>query len=123
MIVDDDESIAETLKEILTELNDKDNEPQLNISTFTSSKDALKHFIDSNYTNKESTGCYDLIIIDVKMPDINGVQLYQIFKIMDISVKVLFVSALDSINDIAGILPGINTEDIVKKPIEIEQIL
>ena len=55
------------------------------------------------------------------MPDINGVQLYQMFKIMHPSVKVLFVSALDAINDLSGILPGINLDDIIKKPIEIEQ--
>jgi CheY-like chemotaxis protein len=121
MIVDDDEFIAETFKEILIELNDKDNEPEYNISTFKSSTDALKHFIDLNYKNNEATNCYDLIIIDVKMPDINGVQLYQMFKIMDSSIKVLFVSALEAISDLSNILPGINLDDIIKKPIEIEQ--
>ena len=54
MIVDDDEFIAETFKEILIELNDKDNEPQYNISIFKSSTDALKHFIDLNYKNTEA---------------------------------------------------------------------
>ncbi len=120
MIVDDDIDVVDTFKSILLELNEGTNEKQYNIDSFCSSKDALTHFLAVNGENKYFASNYDLVILDVKMPDINGVQLYQILKIIDPNVKVLFISALDAIVDVAGILPGIKSEDIIKKPVDIE---
>jgi DNA-binding response OmpR family regulator len=52
------------------------------------------------------------------MQDLNGVQLYQILKALDKNVKVLFISGLDSAQEIISVLPNVSLNDIVRKPIE-----
>jgi DNA-binding response OmpR family regulator len=52
------------------------------------------------------------------MPDISGLQLYQLIKIIDMHVKVLFISALDKAEELEGVLPGITSKDIIKKPFQ-----
>jgi two-component SAPR family response regulator len=52
------------------------------------------------------------------MQDLNGVQLYQILKALDKNVKVLFISGLDSAQEIISVLPNVSLIDIVRKPIE-----
>lgn len=41
------------------------------------------------------------------MPGLNGIQLYQILKALDPKLKVLFISALDSAQEIISVLPSI----------------
>jgi FixJ family two-component response regulator len=52
------------------------------------------------------------------MQGLNGVQLYQILKALDKNVKVLFISGLDSAQEIISVLPNVSLIDIVRKPIE-----
>ena len=47
---------------------------------------------------------YDLIIMDIRMPGINGIKLYSKFKVMNPNVKILFVSALDAVNEIVELI-------------------
>ena len=122
MIVDDDPDSVEVFHTLLLNLNNK-NEQRYEIDTFTSSTDAIKKFLDVSFNNEDSSTGYDLVIIDVKMPNINGVQLYQILKIIDLKIKSLFVSALDISGELAGILPGIQIEDIFKKPFDADQFI
>lgn len=53
------------------------------------------------------------------MPDISGLQLYQLIKIIDMNVKILFISALDKAEEFEGVLPGITSKDIIKKPFKV----
>jgi CheY-like chemotaxis protein len=122
MIVDDDPDSVEVFHSLLLNLNDK-NERHYEIDTFTSSTDAIKKFLDVYFNNEKSSMGFDLVIMDVKMPDINGIQLYQILKIIDLKIKFLFVSALDISGELAGILPGIQLEDIFKKPFDADQFI
>jgi CheY-like chemotaxis protein len=119
MIIDDEPDVIETYKVALYEYSKEEYEKPYVITTFASSIDAAKHFLEISRDNKNSTPYYDLIIIDVKIPDINGIQLYQILKIIDLNSKIIFISALDAVNDLAGVLPGIKLEDIIKKPCDI----
>ena len=64
MIVDDEQpDIAPNLKIGL----ECDEDDEFNVDTFNNSIEAL-----SNY----KTGHYDLLLLDVKMPNINGFELY-----------------------------------------------
>ncbi len=121
MIIDDEPEILETYKSIMNELNNINNKTPCIIDSFTSSIDAAKHFLEIYKDYKYSTPYYDLIIIDIRIPTINGIQLYQIMKIIDLNIKTLFISALDAVNEIEGILPGIKAEDIIKKPFNIDE--
>jgi DNA-binding response OmpR family regulator len=42
---------------------------------------------------------YDLVILDIKMPKIDGFQIYNEIKKTDDKVKVCFITATDKIND------------------------
>ena len=65
-----------------------------------------------------TTTNYKLVITDIRMPQINGVQLYQVLKIINPSIKIMFMTALDAVNELSSICPDIKSEDILKKPIE-----
>ena len=83
-----------------------------NIKTFSDTKEVLKHLSDKNPLY------YKLVITDIRMPDINGIQLYQILKILNPSIKIIFLTALDAVNELASIYPEVKPSDIMKKPID-----
>jgi CheY-like chemotaxis protein len=120
MLIDDESDILDFYKDLLVNIDTNDHNKRYNIESFSSSAEALKRFIDIHTNNHFS---YDLIIIDIKMPVISGLQLYQLFRIIDLEVKVLFISALDTPETLAGILPGIKSIDIIKKPFNIDYFI
>jgi DNA-binding response OmpR family regulator len=63
------------------------------IEAFTDSKEALKRFVelDPSY--------FDLVITDIRMPDLNGLQLYYRLTAISMAIKILFISALDAIEE------------------------
>jgi DNA-binding NarL/FixJ family response regulator len=73
----------------------------------------LCHLIDLN----NPTSYYDLAIIDIRMPELNGIQLYHMLKIINKNLKVLFISALDAADEILSMFPEINSRNIIRKPV------
>jgi DNA-binding response OmpR family regulator len=66
--------------------------------------------------NEFKSNFYDLIILDIQMPDMNGFQLYNEIRKKDINSKICFVTASENIIDITYKFPPGYT--IIKKPIE-----
>ena len=123
MIIDDDKDTLDMFKSILLDFYEQDEQKQkYNIDTFRSSIEATKKFLDVNCAGDYSDA-YDLIIIDIKIPVINGIQLYQIFRILDLNVRILFISGIDVAGELAGLLPGIRPEYIFKKPFKTEDFI
>ena len=56
------------------------------VDTFTDPLLALQNF-------KEQDGMYDIIILDIKMPEMNGFELYRQIKKIDDKAKVCFLTA------------------------------
>jgi two-component system, OmpR family, response regulator ChvI len=52
------------------------------------------------------------------MAGLNGLELYSKMKALERNIKVLFVSALDASDELASILPGIEPENVLRKPLE-----
>ena len=66
---------------------------------------------------------YDLVVMDIRMPSLNGLQLYYRIKAINPDIKVLFVSALDVAKEMVSILPGVKIEDVIQKPVNQEHFL
>lgn len=110
MIVEDDPDTALTLKTILTSQG-------YNVEAFTDSFETLKHFIKLNRPY------YELVMSDIRMPRMNGVQLYQKLKSIDHDLKVIFLTALDTADELVSILLDMKKSNVIRKPISTETSL
>jgi CheY-like chemotaxis protein len=111
LVVDDEEDLLKVFEYFLK------TEGYHNVQIFSDSKKVIKNFIQ---LKKEDY--YELAIIDVRMPFINGIQLYQILTIIHPDMKVLFVTALDAASELTSIFK-IKEEDIIKKPCNFDQFI
>jgi DNA-binding response OmpR family regulator len=66
--------------------------------------------------NEFKPNFYDLIILDIQMPDMNGFQLYNEIRIKDIKSKICFLTASETLSDSTHKFSSMYT--MIKKPIE-----
>lgn len=109
MIVDDESDVLLTYESFLSYAG-------FNVNTFADSYEALRDFASN-------PRLYDLVILDIRMENLNGLQLYQSMKAMNPSSKILFASALDAAKELTSILPDIESQDIIKKPVDRENFI
>jgi CheY-like chemotaxis protein len=105
IIVDDDEDVLFTYRSFLKDYD-------YNITCFTNPANALNHIREiSNFDDI-------LIILDIRMKNLNGIQLHQQIKAIDPTIKIIFITALDIIDELLSIVPGISKEQIMRKPVD-----
>lgn len=109
MIVDDEEDIAKTYKYFLSSVG-------YEVRTFVDSRSALHEYVSD-------PSHYDLLVLDIRMQDINGLQLYQSIKAINPECKAIFVSGLDAAREAVSVLPGTKPQDIIRKPVSKEQFV
>jgi two-component system, OmpR family, response regulator ChvI len=114
ILVDDDKDILITYESILTDEG-------YTVEAFSDSYKALQYF--TSYTSSSSTMIEDLVIMDIRMPDLNGLQLYYRVKAINPNIKILFISALDAAEELVTALPGIEQKYILRKPVDNEEFL
>ena len=84
---------------------------------------ALQDFMKNGNSNGNSNNYYDLIISDIRMPEMNGIELASIIRKIDKEIPIIFMTA-SSIKDIdSSILKFLNIEDIIAKPIKLKVLL
>ncbi len=105
ILVDDEEDVLFTYKAFL-------EEDDYNVNSFTDPSLAM------NYIRNISNFRDLLLIIDIRMKNLNGFQLHQQIKSIDPTIKVLFITALDIVDEFSTIIPGISKEYIMKKPVD-----
>jgi DNA-binding response OmpR family regulator len=107
LIVDDDPDLTFTLKTVLYENSFK-------VDSFNNPILALKNF---------QAGSYDLLIMDVNMPQMNGFELYEKIREIDNKVRIRFLTTESEMNfgNAFQLLPNVNC--FIKKPIENEKLI
>jgi CheY-like chemotaxis protein len=105
MLVDDEPDILAIFKCYLSSEG-------YQVEAFSDSYMALQSFARSEPQH------YDLLVLDIRMPTINGLQLYQRLKAVDPYIRVIFLSALEATDELVSILEGVKTADVIRKPID-----
>ncbi len=105
ILVDDEQDILFTYRAFLKDYN-------YDVTSFTDPSKALDYIRDISNFNKL------LVILDIRMKNLNGFQLHQQIKAIDPTIKIIFVTALDILDEFSSIIPGISKEYIMKKPVD-----
>lgn len=104
MIIDDEPDALLSLKMFL-------EDKPYGVEVFSNAKEALQKFALLGPSH------YNLVISDIRMPDMNGLELYNRLKAINRNVRVIFVTALDIAQELISILPGLKEKDVIRKPI------
>ena len=86
-----------------------------NVEAFTDPQEALKHFVK---LSGAFSSYYQLVLLDIRMPRLNGLQLFNTIKTLSPNTKIMFISALDMAEELTSILPDIKYSHIIRKPVE-----
>jgi CheY-like chemotaxis protein len=113
MIVDDEPDTLFTYEWFLSDEG-------YNVEAFTDPQEALKRFVQLSHL---SSSYYKLVLLDIRMPRLNGLQLFNTIKTLSPGTKIMFCSALDIAEELTSILPDIKYDDIIKKPVEREYFI
>jgi CheY-like chemotaxis protein len=111
LIVDDEKDVGRTFKMILENYG-------FEIDFFIDPAMALETF---------KPNLYHLIILDIRMAEINGFELYDKLKSMDPKIKTLFITALNSVEPYntrnSKVYPLSGVRHFMKKPVSSEDLL
>jgi two-component system, OmpR family, response regulator ChvI len=108
LVVDDEYDVAITLKTILEEEQESSSK-KFEVDVFNDPKLALSNF---------KAGCYDLLLLDILMPKMNGFELCQQLKGMDDKVKVCFITAYEIYyRALREMFPTMEVDCFIAKPI------
>jgi len=107
LIVDDESDICFALEEVLRE------------DGFV--VDSYEHPLVA--LDKFKPHLYDLIVLDIKRPELNGSALYQEIKRLDKKVKVCFLTAGEIYDRINQDISSVAANCFIRKPIENEELL
>jgi DNA-binding response OmpR family regulator len=110
LIIDDEEDVAISLSMALEQNGFKTD-------SFTNPELAYKNFRE---------GFYDLVLLDIKMPEVDGFQLYQKVRKTDSRVKICFLTASEYYYEQFRKEQGFNSfkqEFFLRKPIATEDLV
>ena len=111
LLVDDDPDANLSLSILLRDRG-------FDVDSFTSPSDALKYF-RRNY--------YDLLVLDVRMPNMDGFELYRAIRELDTKAKIWFFAAAELDNyrvaELEDMMEELGEECFISKPIENNEIL
>lgn len=121
MVVDDEPDIATVLRMGLENAG-------FEVAAYTDPRKALSSY---------KPGMYDLVLLDVRMPGLNGYQLYRELQIMEREknegekeekgkrngLKAIFVTAYDVKQEAMQLFPELTDDCIIVKPVEIKALV
>lgn len=106
LLVEDEENIRDLVK-LNLELDEYE------VVATDNGRDALKYFKEQHF---------DLLILDVMLPEINGYQICEQVRLTNMEVPIIFLTAKDAVTDrVAGLRKG--ADDYLTKPFNLEELL
>ena len=113
MVVDDERDILRIIKRDL-----EANNNTFTVDIFSSSEQALQAF------EGHPSDYYDLILTDIRMPKMNGFELYRRIKEKNPSMKIAFITAFEiNREEFNKVLPSIDVKDFIIKPISMSHLI
>lgn len=107
LVVDNERDITSVIKKGLQSKG-------FEVDVFNNPIEALANF---------KAGLYDLLLLDIKMPQMNGFELYKEMKKIDDKVKICFLTAFEIYyNEFRRVFPKVNVRCFAHKPIPIEKL-
>jgi DNA-binding response OmpR family regulator len=109
LLVDDEHDVNLTIRLMLEDIGFK-------VDSFTDASQALEKF---------TAGLYDLVVLDVKLPRMDGFGIYEKIKKLDDKVRVCFLTAANRTyyEILKKHYPNINENCVIYKPVDYEPLL
>jgi len=116
LIVDDDADVTVTFKVGIEDSNNSgDINKRIEVYTSNDAVVALSEF---------KPNFYDLILVDINMPYLNGFELCEKILAIDINVKVCFMSSVEINREgLREIYPSLSLGSFIRKPVSIDYLL
>jgi two-component SAPR family response regulator len=116
LIVDDDADLTATFKAVIEESNNN-NDVSRRIEVHTSNNPVVT-------LSDFKPNFYDLLLIDINMPHMNGFQLCEKILVIDINVRICFMSSLEINREgLREIYPSLGLGCFIRKPVTTDYLL
>ena len=108
MLVDNERDISTVVKKGLERVGFK-------VHAFDNPLDALSKFED---------GSYDVALLDIRMPSMNGFELYKKLRERDSKIKVCFITVFEMYEEeFKKLFPSYQVRCFIKKPIKLTDLI
>ena len=108
LLVDDERDINTVVKKGLERVGFK-------VRAFNNPLDALSKF---------EAGSYDVALLDIRMPSMNGFELYKKLRERDSKIKVCFITAFEMYEEeFKKLFPSYEVRCFIKKPIKLTDLI
>ena len=114
LMVDDELDILLSIK---IALEKRATAPKMSVDTFTDPQRALEHF-------KAHQGEYDLLLVDIRMPIMNGIDFTRAVREINKNVKIALITAFAvEKKELDFLLPTLGVDAFITKPISISRLV
>ena len=87
------------------------------VDTFSKADDAIENF------QNHPPNYYDLVITDIRMPKVNGFELYRRIKETNPNMKIAFITAFEiNKEEFSKVIPSVNVTHFISKPVSISKL-
>jgi len=112
MVVDDERDILSIVKRGLESKN------RFQVEIFIDAESALASL------KENSNDYYDLVLTDIRMPKINGFELYRRIKESNPSMKIVFITAFEiNKEEFSKVIPSLDVVDFISKPVSMSTLI
>jgi YesN/AraC family two-component response regulator len=112
MVVDDERDILSIVKRGLESKN------RFQVEIFIDAESALTSL------KENSNEYYDLVLTDIRMPKINGFELYRRIKESNPSMKIVFITAFEiNKEEFSKVIPSLDVVDFISKPVSMSTLI